>query len=297
MRRPEISSWLWFMVNIICALAALTQLFFILMGFVSPNQLNTETSELPLEEIDFPLDIKICAEPAFNESAIVEAGYGNEWSQFGYFTGRSRFNSSIFGWAGHTPHAGPVGSVEEVLDKVSNHKVADIVEFIEFQFNSERILNVSAHLSRVNYPQNCYTVNLTHVNKASVDAVKTLKMSFRTEKTKNVKINLQCRTLTSNREMYEDAFYTKGDPILAEPGKFRKYAVEISKNVYLEEDSSKNCRDYPNSEFASYMDCDEQHMRNICKDMNLAPIWLYDDFSEVTKMKILNYSGKFNNEF
>ena len=288
------STWLWCTVNFICVLAASIQLFFILVSFVNPNQLNTDTSELALKEIEFPLDIKICAEPAFDESAIVDAGYGSgEWSQYDYFTGRSRFNGSIFGWAGHTPQAGPVGSVEEVLDKVRNHKVDDIIEFIQFDFNNEKSLNASAHLSRVNYPQNCYTVNLTHISKASAESqgVRTLRMSFKTEKTKSVIINLQCRTLTSNREMYDNAFYTKGDPIFAEPGKFRKYAVEITKNVYLEEDASKNCRDYPNSEFASYMDCDEQHMRNICKDMNLAPIWLYDDFSKVTKMTILNQSG------
>ena len=294
MRHPKMSAWLWCMVNFICALAALTQLFFILMDFAKPNQLNTDTSELALQEIDFPLDIKICAEPAFDETAIVEAGYDKGFSQYNYFTGRSRFNGSIFGWAGHTPQAGPVGSVKEMLDKVRNHKVADIVEFIQFDFNNQKSLNVSAHLARVNYPQNCYTVNLTNVIKAGTNGgVNNLRMFFKTEKTKSVTINLQGVTLTSNREMYDNAFYTQGDPIFAEPGKFRKYAVEISKNVYLEEDTSKNCRDYPNSEFASYMDCDEQHMKNNCKRMNLAPIWLYDNFSEVTKITILNHSGIF----
>ena len=300
MKRPKMFTSLWCMVNIICVLAALSQLFFIVMGFVSPNQLNTDTSELDLQHIDFPLDIKICAEPAFNESAIVEAGYGTEWNQYDYFTGRSRFNNSIFGWAGHTPDAGPVASVEEVLDKVRNHKVDDIVEYIQFENNNnnnEGSFRVPVHLNRVNYPQNCYTVNLTQVNKASIDGVKTLKMAFKPDKTKSVKINLQSSTLNSNREMFDNTFYTKGDPIYVEPGKFRKYAVEISKNVYLEEDKSKNCRDYPNFEFASYMDCDEEHMKNICKGMNLAPIWLYDDLSQVTKITISNNSGTFRNAF
>ena len=188
-----------------------------------------------------------------------------------------------------------------MLDKVRKHKVEDIVKFIQFDFTSidnEKSLNVSAHLTRVNYPQNCYSVNLTQIGKASAaeGSVKMLKMAFKTEKIKSVSINLQSRTLTSNREMYDNAFYTKGDPIFAEPGRFRKYAVEISKNVYLEEDKSKNCRDYPNSEFASYMDCDEQHMKNICKSMNLAPIWLYDDLNKVTKMTIFNQSGIFSNK-
>ena len=219
-------SSLWFVVNIICVLAALTQLFFILMGFIHPNQLNTDTSELALKDIDFPLDIKICAEPAFDENAIGEAGYGNQYGQYGYFTGRSQFNGSIYGWGGHTNDSGFVDSVEEVLEKVRKHKVEDIVKFIQFDFTSidnEKSLNVSAHLNRVNYPQNCYSVNLTQISKASAaeGSVKMLKMAFKTEKIKSVSINLQSRTLTSNREMYDNAFYTKGDPIIAEPGRFR----------------------------------------------------------------------------
>ena len=66
--------------------------------------------------------------------------------------------------------------------------------------------------------------------------------------------------------------------MLVKKGKFRKYAVEISKNVYLEEDKSKNCQNYPNPDFGSYKECDEQYMRDICNSFNLAPIWLYDDF-------------------
>ena len=57
--------------------------------------------------------------------------------------------------------------------------------------------------------------------------------------------------------------------------KFRKYAVEISKNVYLQEDESKNCRNYPNSELSSYVDCDELYMKNICKRINFSLIWLH----------------------
>ena len=74
-------------------------------------------------------------------------------------------------------------------------------------------------------------------------------------------------------------------------GNFRKYAVEISKNVYLEEDKSKNCKNYPNPDFVSYMECDEQYMKDICNSFNLAPIWLYDDFQKVTKRSLSNYSG------
>ena len=114
MKFPKMS--LWFVVNAFCVLATLTQLVFIIASFINPDELNTVTSELALEDIDFPLDIKICAEPAFNDAAILDAGYGDFWPHYDYFTGRSKFNKSIYGWAGHTPDSGILGSVEEVLN-------------------------------------------------------------------------------------------------------------------------------------------------------------------------------------
>ena len=105
---------LWCVVNVSCVLAAFTQLMFIIDGFINPDQLNTITSEIALKDMDFPLDIKICAEPAFNQSAIIEAGYGNR--TYHYFMGMSRYNPSVFGWAGHTNDTGTLGSIEEVLD-------------------------------------------------------------------------------------------------------------------------------------------------------------------------------------
>ena len=85
--------------------------------------------------------------------------------------------------------------------------------------------------------------------------------------------------------------FTQGDEISVQAGQIRKYAAEISKNVYLEEDKSKNCKNYPNSEFASYMKCDEQYMRSICDSLKLAPVWLYDDLKKVTRRVISNQSG------
>ena len=143
-----------------------------------------------------------------------------------------------------------------------------------------------------NYPQNCYTVNLTEINKARDGTVKTLWIVFKAGKTNKVTIHLQGRTLATNRDINENTFYTKGHEIFVESGKLRKYAVEISKNVFLEEDTSKNCRSYPNPEFASFMECDEHCMRDICDSLNVAPVWLYDDYEKVTKRIISNISGE-----
>ena len=100
-----------------------------------------------------------------------------------------------------------------VLDKVRNHKVEDVVKKIRFDFKNKTsgTLVVPAQLNRVNYPQNCYTVNLTEVDKARKEIVKTLWIDFKAEKTKEVTIHLQGRTLAAKRDVYDNKFYTKGD--------------------------------------------------------------------------------------
>ena len=89
-------------------------------------------------------------------------------------------------------------------------------------------------------------------------------------------------------------FNQKGDLITVTPGRKHKYGVEISKNEYLEEDKSKRCRKYPNSEYASYMACDDQFVRDICEKEKLAPIWLLDDISQATVQALIKgTSGKY----
>ena len=62
--------------------------------------------------------------------------------------------------------------------------------------------------------------------------------------------------------------------------------VKLRQNVYLEEDKTKNCRNYPNDEFLSYNDCDEKFMKRSLPT-GLLPIWLTDDMDKVTtKMMI-----------
>ena len=69
----------------------------------------------------------------------------------------------------------------------------------------------------------------------------------------------------------------------ATPGMKVKYVMEISENVYNEHDMSKNCQNYPNRDFASYFDCEEHFLQEVCKKYGVAPIWLYKDFKNVTK--------------
>ena len=202
------------------------------------------------------------------------------------------------GWAGHTQDFGVRGSVEEVFKKVRNHIVEEVISSIWIDFKTEPPLNISSEsvtnlvsLKRVNYPHNCYTLDLSSVAELRHESIKTIFISFKSGNIEKVQISLKGRTLASNREIYDNTFHTKGDTISATPGRLNKYAVEISKTVYLEEDEGKKCRNYPNSEYASYMECDDRYMRNICAKIQLVPIWLSDDIGQVTTRAVINQSG------
>ena len=39
------------------------------------------------------------------------------------------------------------------------------------------------------------------------------------------------------------------------------------------------------------MECDDQFMKDICKGVELAPIWLLDDFSQATPKAVVNHTG------
>ena len=185
--------------------------------------------------------------------------------------------------------------MKEVLDKVRNHIVVEeVISSIWMDFKTEDSLYLPLKhvtLRRVNYPHNCYTLDLSSLNQIRHESIKTLGFTFKSGNLEQVQINLQGITMATNREIFDNSFYTKGDKITVTPGRTKKYAVEISKNVYLEEDKSKKCQDYPNSEYASYMECDDQFMKDICKRLKLAPIWLLDDFSKATSKAVLNKSG------
>ena len=294
MHCPNMSTMSWNLINIACILAAIIQLGFIIESFIKPTLMNTSVKEIDLQDIDFPIEIKICAQPGFNETALNEMGYQQGiWS---YFFGRSRFNSSIIGWAGHTSDFGVMGSVEEVFNMVSNHNIEDIINWSVVWFSSGRHQNLSLqqyHLAgRVNYPHNCFRLNLTFLNELREERINTLEINFNTSKTERIQLDLHGGSLMANRDIHDDTFGATGDAIVvAKKGTYNKYAVEISGNSYLEEDKSKKCRNYPNSEYASYKECDDQYMKDICKRVGLAPVWLFKDFDQVTKKAVIGVTG------
>jgi len=52
--------------------------------------------------------LKVCMKPAYSLEYLNAAGYRGIYE---YFLGESRYNSSLFGWAGHTEEGKIFGNV------------------------------------------------------------------------------------------------------------------------------------------------------------------------------------------
>ena len=279
----------WFLINLLCIFAVVTQLGFNLRDFFIPRLTNTRVETRSLRGEDFPLIFKICIQPAFNTTALEETGYGH---LFKYFQGQSRFNKSVFGWAGHTNDSGTYGTVEEVYRKVSSYAPEDVIEkiFLDFETGARLMLNhTHVYLGRINFPLNCLSLNLTKYPEVKNNQIQTLHFRFNRRKNiSSIQINALGRTQISHRELFHNSFYSSGDAVVSDAGYLKKYGIEISENVYVEEDPSKHCREYPNEEYESFADCDNQYVRNVCKKHNIFPIWLTDDFTNVTVQRFLS---------
>ena len=63
-----------------------------------------------LQDIEFPLSFKICVSDVIGaDKRYKNFGYTND---FDFFAGESMYNSSMFGWSGHTENGSSVGTVK-----------------------------------------------------------------------------------------------------------------------------------------------------------------------------------------
>ena len=76
------------------------------MEYIKPSQTETHLKQKKLNDIEFPVVFKFCFKNSFDLSKLKESGYSSVWD---YFEGKSRYNDSIYGWAGHSAD-GSVGA-------------------------------------------------------------------------------------------------------------------------------------------------------------------------------------------
>ena len=98
----------WYVIRTSCLTAFSIQIVLLVYSQIEPSQTVTSTTKKAITVGEYPIVFKICIKPGFNESALWEFGYN---SVAGYFSGESRFNDSLVGWAGHTADGGVASTV------------------------------------------------------------------------------------------------------------------------------------------------------------------------------------------
>ena len=71
--------------------------------------------------------------------------------------------------------------------------------------------------------------------------------------------------------------------------KFSSFRVKIKKGVLIEGEPGRTCRNYPNSEFKSYKECDDEFMKRRVGEIapGLMPVWMTEDLSKVTTKPVV----------
>ena len=102
----------WYLIRIGCLVAFMVQTTTLIVNMINPKETLIKTQIMNFDKIDFPLTFKICITPGFNTTELKALGYENI---LGYFEGRSRFNTSIIGWAGHTVDGQVVSNISGII--------------------------------------------------------------------------------------------------------------------------------------------------------------------------------------
>ena len=117
----------WYLVRFGCVVAFIMQTTTLIADMINPKETLIKTQIMDFDKIDFPLAFKICITPGFNTTELRALGYENIAA---YFTGGSRFNGSIIGWAGHTAD-GKVAS--NVSGNHSRHHLLKVITICNFR--------------------------------------------------------------------------------------------------------------------------------------------------------------------
>ena len=198
------------LANLACLIGFCFQFGNVLDTYVHPTQTTITVTESNLQDSEFPLLFKICFNPSFNTSAVEEAGYTF------FISGKSKFNSSLLGWAGHTAEGGVQGTVEEMIEKVTLHSPEEVITDIQVWSMANTLIDISidsVELWRLNYPYNCYTLNLSKNEEVLDQGVKQVFFTFPILENTSMELLLKGASMVCDREIKNHKFYSSGADI------------------------------------------------------------------------------------
>ena len=185
---------------------------------------------------NFPLVFKVCFSPGLRLSAMEDAGYNTRYGSWDYFLGKSKYNRSIVGWAGHTKTSGVRGSVEDMVEEVQLQTAEEAIARISAKSWNDandwfRINLTSVKVWRINYPYNCFTLDITNNTEVQQKGVRMLSFRFPVKENTSVRVLPLGKELACNRGISSHKFYSSGDQaILSNQGEAVR--IECSYTIF-----------------------------------------------------------------
>ena len=255
---------------------------------IAPDEIMAKTVTKKLEDIDFPVAFKICMKPSFNDDELARVGYDYSYN---YFLGRSKFEANTtdmrnYGWAGHTQDGGVFTNVSDVQSRIFKdyHSVIKLTTFYTIEGGLDLIPISRYQLRKPNYPNNCLTLDITkHI--PPKDRLILLTISFESDLFATaIDVIIEDRLTLVDRIRQHG---TRKHPIKYDSLKRKMqdtYMVSFEQNIFLDEDIMV-CVNYPTDKYASFNDCDQQHLDKLLKKKSLYPAWFTPgDLSRATNL-------------
>ena len=133
----------------------------------------------------------------------------------------------------------------------------------------------------------------------SLNEKRLIQIRFNFKQTDNLDTTALVRIVDRNTLLDRASYSYSGVSIktdLRESKKLR-YVVTLKQNIYVEEDESKGCKNYPFNGFADYGSCDEDFVSRSLREVgppHFVPFWATKNWSLVTNLTVLSHEEVYN---
>ena len=147
---------------------------------------------------------------------------------------------------------------------------------------------------------NCITVDFLKNQTISEEGITSVWVDLHNEYNSSlmsVEIIPLDRNLFTERRLKNTMLYYYGPNIVVEKnapyGTYDDYILELKQDRYVENDPSKNCKNYPTRKHKSYNVCDKEFVRRTLTKhfgSEFVPFWATDDLDNVTRSHPVDWS-------
>lgn len=293
------------LINTGFIIAFVVHVGFICYYILYPGIPETVVYKNDLKEIEFPISFRMCIQQTSNnDQRFRDLGYENER---GFFEGRSIFNRSMVGWNGHVENSTKmIGKVQgmlfiqtrrennvftllDILKRASLNwsSIIDKISIttLDDQFFSVRGTEVDWTLA-FQYPS-CQALDLTKYFNLTNTTVEQITIEIARYKDHQFLLFVEERNRALSRPLKSNMLAYRGPPMyLNQLGHSRivKVILGIEQLTSSEKDKKKRCKIYPNSQYSSFRECDEENIKKIFQEeYKILPFWIAKNLQNVSE--------------